>query len=84
MDSIDEIKKQTGRVREEANHCLAERAFHHERISLATNQNSETQLENQETELQLLRSIYEVLKASPLYGLGQNGTSTILCSFIAT
>ncbi|KAK7912143.1 hypothetical protein PG985_014624 [Apiospora marii] len=69
MDSIDEIKKQTERVREEANHCLAERVLHHEGISMAINQKSETQLENQETELQLLRSIYQVLKVNPLLGL---------------
>ncbi|KAK8030107.1 hypothetical protein PG993_011398 [Apiospora rasikravindrae] len=71
VDSIDEIKKQTARVREEANQCLAERALVNERISLATNQNSETQLLNQETELHLLRNIYQMLKENPLLGLAQ-------------
>ncbi|KAK8062231.1 hypothetical protein PG997_014328 [Apiospora hydei] len=62
VDSIDEIKKQTARVREEANQCLAERALENERISLMTKQNSETQLLNQEAELHLLRDIYQMLK----------------------
>ncbi|KAK7959395.1 uncharacterized protein PG986_004249, partial [Apiospora aurea] len=70
-DSIDEINKQTARVDEEANQCLAERALTNERISLATNQNSETQLLNQETQLRLMRDIYQMLKGSPLLGLVQ-------------
>ncbi|KAK7964339.1 hypothetical protein PG988_011313 [Apiospora saccharicola] len=71
-DSIDEIKKQMERVREEANHCLAERVCDNGRITLATNQNSEAQLIKQETELQILRDIRQVLKVNPLFGLVQN------------
>ncbi|KAK8063320.1 hypothetical protein PG996_007972 [Apiospora saccharicola] len=71
-DSIDEIKKQMERVQEEANHCLAERVCDNGRITLATNQNSETQLVKQETELQILRDIHQLLKVSPLLGLVQN------------
>ncbi|KAK8112588.1 hypothetical protein PG984_013114 [Apiospora sp. TS-2023a] len=71
-DSIDEIKKQMERVRQEANHCLAERVCDNGRITLATNQNSEAQLVKQETELQILRDIHQLLKVSPLLGLVQN------------
>ncbi|KAK6836819.1 hypothetical protein PG987_007314 [Apiospora arundinis] len=65
-DSIDEIKKHTERIKEEANICLAERSRNHERTSQLTNQNSEKQLQYQESTIDIVRDLHRMFKESPL------------------
>ncbi|KAK7993368.1 hypothetical protein PG989_006749 [Apiospora arundinis] len=65
-DSIDEIKKHTERIKEEANICLAERSRNHERTLQVTNQNLGKQLQYQESTIDIVRDLHRMFKESPL------------------